>query len=1025
MKRAGPGWLAIVFAALLGAAVARAEPVRQLKTQSLAVPGASRTDRGDIFEDRDGFIWLGTRGAVVRFDGLRSKTLAVPGARVSQFIQAIAQDSAGAIWLGGDSGLARVVDSASRVEAVPLLTSDGSVPTIRTLVFDRTGTLWGGTDRGLFERRSTGEVRWHRHDPTRPDSLSSDRILALAVAANDHLWVGGLNGLDLWSPREGKATRLGTGDRKNPEPAGVFALAVDAEGAVWAARTFSIDVWRPSQGAWRREQLKAVPGDTAALFYAAVFADGHGQVWIANKATRSVYRYDSRLTVLAKYSVKASPTYTSPLLVDRHGIFWYQTEDGSVAFGPVGTEGLQSVELGTQKSTTREDNTAIYVNDLAAGQGDVLWVGGATVRTLDVATGEIRSFVHDPRNAASMTMDDVHSLRVDPSGAAWVATHRGVDRVDPPSGHVQHFITGDPKLDVGGTVLVTGAELWSANSAGLVRWDVRRRTFQRVELPSPPAAGSDWRLTNIAPGEGTELLLASSTGILAFDRETGRAVFISPERGAMNQVHRDRNGRTWAAGDKGLFMLEAGSPVRKLVLVEAVGPVAVNAIGEDAGGQLWLALPDAVLRFDAGSGRAERYAISQVTSIARIGADLYLGGDNGLQRIRPGLPMYDPHPPGITISELAVDNRERPWMPGSGLNLSADNRSFGIEMAALHYADPARNRYRYKLEGFDADWIEVDASRRYVTYAGLRPGDYRLRVKAASAYGVWSDEKELLNVSVAAPFWQTWWFRIGALLSVALLLAAAYRWRTRVLVRQRAALELTVASRTSELANATRRVTDLLHNILPAPIADAMVRGERSAPARFEDATVLFTDFSGFTQTVATVPPARLVDELNTVFAAFDDIADRCGVEKIKTIGDAYMAVAGVPVPCADHAKRCVRAALLMVRFIEERNVDSSFKWGLRVGIHSGPLVAGIVGKRKYAYDVWGDAVNTASRLESTGAAGRVNISSYTYDLVREEFECEYRGRVEAKGKGALEMYFVMGPRDGAWKEREDTVTLP
>jgi class 3 adenylate cyclase len=203
----------------------------------------------------------------------------------------------------------------------------------------------------------------------------------------------------------------------------------------------------------------------------------------------------------------------------------------------------------------------------------------------------------------------------------------------------------------------------------------------------------------------------------------------------------------------------------------------------------------------------------------------------------------------------------------------------------------------------------------------------------------------------------------------------------------------------------------LLLNILPAELAKELSTTGAARPARYDSATILFTDFSGFTQVASAMPADRMVAELNEIFGAFDDICDESGVEKIKTIGDAYMAAAGLPKPCADHAQRCVRAGLRMLEYLEQRNRTSAFKWALRVGIHSGPVVTGVVGKRKYAFDVWGDTVNVASRMESAGEPGRVNISAYTYDLVQGEFESEYRGKVDAKGKGQIDMYFVTGAR--------------
>ncbi|MFH1603000.1 MAG: adenylate/guanylate cyclase domain-containing protein [Pseudomonadota bacterium] len=231
------------------------------------------------------------------------------------------------------------------------------------------------------------------------------------------------------------------------------------------------------------------------------------------------------------------------------------------------------------------------------------------------------------------------------------------------------------------------------------------------------------------------------------------------------------------------------------------------------------------------------------------------------------------------------------------------------------------------------------------------------------------------------------------------------------LQRSERELEDKVSQRTLELQHEQIRTKELLHNILPLEIAEELSDTGSARPARHESVSILFTDFSGFTQAVSAMPADRMVGELNEIFAAFDSITDECGVEKIKTIGDAYMAAAGLPKPCSDHAQRCVRAGLRMIEYLENRNRTAAFKWSLRVGVHSGPVVAGVVGKRKYAYDIWGDSVNIASRMESSGEIDRVNVSAYTYDLIRKEFDCEYRGKVDAKGKGQIEMYFVKGAR--------------
>jgi len=203
----------------------------------------------------------------------------------------------------------------------------------------------------------------------------------------------------------------------------------------------------------------------------------------------------------------------------------------------------------------------------------------------------------------------------------------------------------------------------------------------------------------------------------------------------------------------------------------------------------------------------------------------------------------------------------------------------------------------------------------------------------------------------------------------------------------------------------------LLLNVLPQRIIDRLNAGETVIADRHDDATVLFSDFVGFTSISARLSPASLIEELNTLFRAFDTLCDAHGIEKIKTVGDAYLAVGGLTGDSSEGAAAIAATALGMLEAVAESSTSSD--WQIRIGINNGPIVAGIVGVSKFAYDVWGDTVNVASRLESTSEPGRIHVSAELADRLGDRFEFEPRRPVDLKGKGLRETCFLVGRRGG------------
>jgi len=237
--------------------------------------------------------------------------------------------------------------------------------------------------------------------------------------------------------------------------------------------------------------------------------------------------------------------------------------------------------------------------------------------------------------------------------------------------------------------------------------------------------------------------------------------------------------------------------------------------------------------------------------------------------------------------------------------------------------------------------------------------------------------------------------------------------RERLIREQNIMLEQKVEERTRELNSEKEKSDELLLNILPSDTAHELKKHGKSKARSFEKVSVLFTDFKNFTKVSETLTAEELVEMIHQIYSEFDNIIHKHGVEKIKTIGDSYMAAGGLPIANETNPQDVVNAAIEILHFIEQEKqirITANLPFlEIRIGINTGPLVAGIVGKKKFAYDIWGDTVNIASRMESSGEPGKINISGSTYEFIKDQFECTYRGKIHAKNKGEIDMYFVEG----------------
>jgi class 3 adenylate cyclase/ligand-binding sensor domain-containing protein len=345
--------------------------------------------------------------------------------------------------------------------------------------------------------------------------------------------------------------------------------------------------------------------------------------------------------------------------------------------------------------------------------------------------------------------------------------------------------------------------------------------------------------------------------------------------------------------------------------------------------------------------------------------------------------------------------------------------SFNFQFVLTDYSNPNEVFYSYRMEGYKDAW-STPSKLNSARYNSLPVGEYTFYVKARDSRGRWLSNQLAVHIIVHPPWWLTNTAYLVYILTFLFLLRVFSKFRERRLIMRQRVLEQTVNTRTAELVaekqeveRQKQRSDELLLNILPTDVAEELKTTGKAEAQFYDEVTVMFTDFSDFTQHAQSLTPSELVEEIDTCFKAFDAIITAYKLEKIKTIGDAYMCAGGLNRLGIGGPTAVILAAIEMQEFMQNRkSVQSQANkpsFSMRVGIHTGPVVAGIVGDKKFQYDIWGDTVNTANRMETMGEINKVNISECTYKSIKYDlqFKFESRGAVEVKGKGAIEMWFV------------------
>ena len=555
--------------------------------------------------------------------------------------------------------------------------------------------------------------------------------------------------------------------------------------------------------------------------------------------------------------------------------------------------------------------------------------------------------------------------------------------------------------------------------------------------------------------DGKKLLISSLNGIHELSSSSGgrwssKILNDSIEFVAYNVVE-NTQGEIWAGTDNGAYRYVNG----KMKFYGIPDVQNERVLVTSVNNQIHFLLPTALFLYQASTGTVIPTNIPEIPVSDRVD---YLLGNNDLIWVRSVLgwsvlngDAYTPLLPYLDLFEdvrhLSADKHGNIYVIDKGIDLysvmnrkegagykfnvyikqvvDANGQPFSLQnvkietengalifnVSAPFYLKTNGTLYQFRIEGHRNNWSKWDDNSE-IDPGNFAPGDYVLEVRAKNILGEVSDIKSLA-FSVPRPLFLRWYFIVLYVLLLALLVFFIIKVRERSLRETQRILEEKVAQRTSELETEKIKTEALLLNILPKDTAEELQKHGKATARHYNQVSVLFTDFKGFTEFAENTKPEDLVNELHRCFVGFDEIIGKYYLEKIKTIGDAYMCAGGVPIRNNSNAIAITLAALeirdFMKKVADEKRAKNEPILEIRIGMHTGPLTAGVVGLKKFAYDIWGDTVNTASRMESTSEPGRVNVSGTTYQLIKKYFDCEFRGKNEVKGKGLVEMYFVNG----------------
>ncbi|MFA9274364.1 MAG: two-component regulator propeller domain-containing protein [Candidatus Aquirickettsiella gammari] len=825
--------------------LAYAASTSELRFQRLSSLGADQLSTLSLLQDRQGFVWIGTSNAgLYRFNGYQSDKYQSQASNASSLphdrISALFEDKAGRIWVGTQNGLARFNADTNNFTRFAPSSGTNNQRIIKSIASDGKDGFWLASWGGLqhFDPAS-GKFTLYAHDAANPDSLAMNDVNAVAVDARGGVWAATWPaGIDYLESGTNRFRHFRVDDESAPDSRLniVRSLYLDAQKVLWIGTENGIVQWNSADD-WSKRRRVDSPNSRVN----AIYADQHGVLWAATLSA-GLLKWDAAAGQFRQFVKQAIDPYSLPsddvraILHDRGGMLWVATLTDGIALTNLNSTGFRRIiPFDADAQNPRPNNSIGRIVGAADGH---LWLANNNgVALFDPANGNlIRQYRADKNRQGALSNNLAYSLYQEKNGPLWVGTSAGLNRLDTIDGKFSIFHFGGIADDYINTI-APGDEgiLWLGTGNSLIRYDIKTNThIKYLTDPNDPDSRSAKGTTTILQDRSGRLWAGAEfvgDGLDLLDKKTGKFRHFrhdpkdpsSISSDNISSIHQDAKGRLWAGAVNGLnqIITEKDGRIwfRRYDVKGSVGAAKIVAIESDLLGQLWLSAVDGLIRFNPDSGAVEHFAASDGLSDNFSGASyrspagiLYFGGTKGMTAVQPNTVSRSSATPQIAITDISVFNRSLksgqlptgialtgPVTAPQALRITQQESIFSIEFAALHFTNPAQNRYAYRLTGFDKDWVEADADHRNATYTNLDPGDYIFQVKASNDRGLWSEQIASLPIAIPPRYWQTVWFRWLMFFAIVGLLAGIYRRRVGRLTRDQVRLESLVAERLHEL----------------------------------------------------------------------------------------------------------------------------------------------------------------------------------------------------------------------------------